>query len=79
MIELTPDTALMLYLAMTLAVILGIWICSHYRRRTRSFLPLEKELVVCEFCLFPYLDEGGKKITRCPRCDSFNQSKRTRT
>lgn len=75
MIELSPNTALMLYLGFTLAVLFGIWVASHYRRRKRNFLPLEKELVVCEFCLFAYIDEGAKKVTRCPRCESFNRTK----
>lgn len=76
MIELNPATALMLYLGLTLVVILGIWITSHYRSRNRCFMPLEKELVVCEFCHFAYLDAGAKKITRCPRCESFNSCKK---
>ena len=75
MIELSPNTALMLYLGFTLAVLFIIWAASHYKRKDRNFLPLEKELVVCEFCLFAYIDEGNKKITRCPRCDSYNKVK----
>ena len=75
MIELSPTTALMLYLALTLLAILGIWVYSHYSSRKRCFMPMEKELVVCEFCLFAYLDVGAKKITKCPRCESFNSSK----
>lgn len=73
MIELNPVTALMLYLALTLAMILSIWAAAHYRSRKRRFMPLEKELIICEFCHFAYLDSGAKKITRCPRCDSFNR------
>lgn len=75
MIELSPTTALMLYLALTLVAILGIWVYSHYSSRKRTFMPMEKELIVCEFCLFAYLDVGAKKITKCPRCESFNSSK----
>ena len=76
MIELNPTTALMLYFGFTLLCLLGIWVASHYRSRNRTFMPLEKELVVCEFCLFAYLDAGAKKITRCPKCESFNSSKK---
>lgn len=74
MIELSPTTALMLYFGFTLVCLLGIWVASHYRSRKRTFMPLEKELVVCEFCLFAYLDVGAKKITRCPKCESYNSS-----
>lgn len=73
MIELSPATALLLYLGATLAVLMGVWIASHYRSYRRRFLPPEKELKVCEFCHFAYLDIGAKKISRCPRCDSYNK------
>lgn len=76
MIELTPTTALMLYFGLTLLAILGVWAYSHYSSRHRVFMPLEKELIVCEFCLYAYLDLGAKKITRCPRCESYNNSKK---
>lgn len=72
MIALSPTTALMLYLGLTLFCLLGVWIVSHYRSRNRSVMPLEKRLITCEFCLFAYLDVGTKKITRCPRCESYN-------
>lgn len=74
MIELSPTTALMLYLGITLVSLLSIWIAQHCRSRYRRILPAEKELHVCEFCLFAYLEESNKKITRCPRCESFNSS-----
>ncbi|MEI8366328.1 MAG: hypothetical protein WCF65_07905 [Parachlamydiaceae bacterium] len=76
MIELSPATALLLYLGATLAILMGVWIASHYRAHKRRFLPPEKDLNVCEFCHFAYLDTGAKKITRCPRCDSLNKSSR---
>lgn len=72
MIELSPATALLLYLGATLLCLFGIWIFSHYRTRRRRFMPLEKELTVCEFCHFAYLDAGIKSITRCPCCNSYN-------
>ena len=75
MIELSQATALLLYLGITLAAILSIWISSHYRSRKRRFMPLEKELNACEFCHFAYLDTGSKPVTRCPRCNSYNKRK----
>lgn len=75
MIELTPATAFMLYLLATLFVLLGLWIYQHYQQRHQTILPPEKELHVCEFCHFAYLEEDSKKISRCPRCQSFNDRK----
>jgi len=75
MIELSQTTALMMYLGLTLFVLLGAWIIHHYKSRNRRFLPMEQDLNVCEFCHFAYLDTGAKKITKCPRCQSFNSIK----
>ncbi len=73
MIELSPTTALMLYLGLTLFFLLSIWIWNHYASRRRQILPAEQDLHVCEFCHFAYLDTGAKKLTRCPRCQSYNK------
>ena len=73
MIELSPNTAFLIYLGLTLTTILALWIVSHYRTYKRQFLPLEQELNICEFCHYAYLDRGDKKITKCPCCDSFNR------
>lgn len=75
MIELSPTTALMLYLGATLTFLLSFWIYQHYRLRQKKILPLEKDLHVCEFCHYAYLFEGTKKLSRCPRCQSFNNHK----
>ncbi len=73
MIELTQSTALLLYLGFTLATLLGVWLYSHYKTKSKKVLPLEKQLHICEFCHFAYLDINAKKITQCPQCKSFNQ------
>lgn len=75
MIFIYPATAIMLYLALTLTVLLGIWIYYYFRKKGKKILPLEKELWVCEYCHFPYVDTHGKKITCCPQCKSFNQNR----
>ncbi len=72
MIELSPTTALMLYLGFTLVCLLSAWLYHHFRSRNKCILPSAQDLHVCEFCSFAYLDTGAKKITRCPRCQSFN-------
>lgn len=76
MIELTPISALMLYLGLTLIAILSIWGIHHYTSLKRQILPSEKELYQCEFCHFAYLEIGAKKITQCPRCQSYNATQK---
>jgi uncharacterized paraquat-inducible protein A len=73
MIELSANTAFMLYLGMTLAVLLGIWTWQSYDSRRNKSISLEQELFVCEYCHFAYLEEGIKEVTRCPQCQSFNK------
>lgn len=75
MIELAPTTALMLYLGFTLICLLAASVYNHCKSRHKQILPSEKDLHVCEFCHFAYLEEGAKPITRCPRCQSFNDHK----
>lgn len=76
MIEISPNTALMLYLCTTLFSLLTLWAFQHYRTRKKTILPVEKNMQICEFCHFAYLAEEVKKITQCPRCSSFNQPKK---
>ncbi len=73
MIEVSANTAMMLYLSLTLAVILGIWIQQHYASKKRQLSIQENTLFICEYCHFAYLASKHKKINKCPQCHSFNQ------
>lgn len=73
MIELTFNTFFLVYLGVTIAVVLGIWIFTHYRSRKRTFFTSEKDLFVCEYCHFAYVEEGVKKLNRCPQCGLINK------
>lgn len=75
MIELTFSTLFVLYLTITLGIVLGIWIYSHYRTRRMAFFPLERSLFICEFCHFAYLEESVKGVNRCPQCGLLNKKK----
>jgi rubrerythrin len=73
MISISSATAFMLYLALTLAAILGIWIYHHFLYRKKKILPSAQELFICEYCQYVYLEESQKKITQCPQCQLFNK------
>lgn len=73
MIELSANTALMLYLLITTAILLSIWSFYHYSRRSKQSIPLEQQLYICEYCHFVYLEEMTKQVTKCPQCQSFNK------
>jgi hypothetical protein len=74
MIEVSMITAAMLYLAITLGVLLGIWSYHHYRSRSKKMIILEEELRLCEYCHFAYLSDRAKAITKCPQCASYNRT-----
>ena len=72
MIVLAPTTAIMLYLLTTLLAILGIWSWRHYQTRQKKVVTIQKELIVCEYCHFAFLEEKAKKVSQCPQCQSYN-------
>jgi ribosomal protein L37AE/L43A len=73
MIEITPITALMLYLCLTMGTLFGIWCFQHFRWRKKKIVIVEKKLFVCEYCSFAYLDGIGNSLSKCPQCSSFNK------
>ncbi len=74
MIELSPNGAVMLYLALTVALILGFWVYHHLKGRNKIIRPDEQKLFVCEYCHFMYLEEPLKGVTKCPQCHSYNKN-----
>lgn len=74
MIELTPSSALLLYLLVALLALLGVWAYQQYSHKDRCILPPEESLRVCEYCHFVYLFEIAKDVSKCPQCQCFNKS-----
>jgi uncharacterized paraquat-inducible protein A len=74
MIELTFTMAFMLYLSLTLFTVMGFWIYSHFRTKSKTILTCEKELCVCEFCHYAYLEEQIKTLNKCPQCGLLNKN-----
>jgi len=73
MIEMTFNTLFLLYLSVTVSMVFGIWIYSHYRTRRRTFFPEEKSLCVCEYCHYAYVEDSIKPLNKCPQCGLFNK------
>lgn len=74
MIELSPTTAIMLYLCITLATLLAIWGYHHYYSRMKKVDISQEKLIICEYCHYTYLDQIAKPITKCPQCESFSKT-----
>jgi uncharacterized paraquat-inducible protein A len=73
MIELSMTTAAMLYLSITMAILLGLWLFQHYKSRQKKIVIIEEELLVCEYCHFAYMEDRSKGVTQCPQCQSYNK------
>lgn len=73
MIELSSSTAFMLYLFLTLTTVLGLWIFQHYGQSKKRIVPEEKNLHICEYCHFAYLEEELIDVNKCPQCNSYNK------
>lgn len=73
MIEIAPTTAIMVYLAITCAVILGLWGVRHIETRKKKLKIATHALRICEYCRCAYLDDSEKAVTKCPHCESFNK------
>ncbi|MEC7838897.1 MAG: hypothetical protein VX777_02525 [Chlamydiota bacterium] len=78
MIQVAPNTAIMIYLALTLSSILGVWIFSHLTRRQHKIITTENQLRICEYCQCAYVDDISKEVTQCPECKSFNKNNQYR-
>lgn len=76
MIELSSNTAIMLYLSLTLGVLLVFWGYHHYHSRRNKIEFVHNRLIVCEYCHTAYLDLVEKQVTQCPKCRSYNRRKR---
>lgn len=74
MIEITIDAAIKIYLAICLSLILTFWIYHHMSNRKRKIIIKDSKLLVCEYCLNPYLGDISKELTTCPKCKSINKS-----
>lgn len=74
MIEVAPTTAIMIYLALTLGVILGLWALRHYQTRNKKNVIERQALQVCEYCHYAYLSDLAEKFSKCPSCHSLNET-----
>lgn len=73
MITLTFPAAFMLYLALSVAVVLGAWVYSHYAQKRKPPVVSEELLCICEYCHCAYLAKCTKQINNCPQCGLYNR------
>lgn len=73
MIELEFETAIFLYLLVSIFGLLSIWLLfSRIKAPAKDSTQLES-IWQCSICTYIYVDSKNKKFSVCPRCKSFNE------
>jgi len=78
MIEVSPETAFILYLGSAFFAIIAIWLYQHKKSKEKQILIFPTKHFTCEFCHTSYLDDPLKPFTRCPECHSLNKNLKTK-
>ena len=73
MIELTWNTALLLYLLLLLLALFSLWIFTHFRQKGRKITLSTENIAVCEYCHNTYISHLEDSLSRCPACNSLNK------
>lgn len=73
MIEITPSSAFLIYLLLSLGTLMAIWLYSHYLDKKKQHVALDSRLTTCEYCHTTYVTPSDQSISNCPQCNSFNK------
>ncbi|MBS0634496.1 MAG: hypothetical protein JSR37_03435 [Verrucomicrobia bacterium] len=68
MIDIAPETACVLYLAVGLVVVASIWLAT----RKKEVVHFSLQHHTCEFCSYQYIKDAQKNFSRCPQCNLMN-------
>ena len=73
MIKLDMSTALFLYLFFSVFLVLLAWMFLNFGTKQKTFSSEEKHIWHCSICALTYVDSKREVVSKCPRCDSYNQ------
>jgi len=73
MIKINISTALFLYIFLTAIVILIVWSFFSFGTKLKTFSSEEKHIWRCSICALTYVDSKREVVSKCPRCNSYNQ------
>jgi hypothetical protein len=72
MIEIPLGTALILYSSILLTLAFASWLYTEISTH-HAYRKLEQQyLWRCVYCAYTYLDEKASRMSKCPRCASYN-------
>jgi hypothetical protein len=73
MIEVSPETACMLYVGGLLGLLIFAWIRHSLVTKNREIIVAKSRHHSCEFCSHSYLIDSLTAYHRCPQCKCLNQ------
>lgn len=78
MFKIDLAVGIALYIGLTFFIVVFTWILSGRKKNTsRNSFSNKKEFIwQCEICGYAYLDSKNFSISKCPRCDSYNDRKK---
>jgi predicted Zn-ribbon and HTH transcriptional regulator len=74
MIEITPETACVLYLGLAISALIIAWFFHQKKTVKKEVITFQKSHFTCEFCHFTFVDDPVKALVRCPECHSLNKN-----
>ncbi|MEW6534228.1 MAG: hypothetical protein AB1454_01265 [Candidatus Auribacterota bacterium] len=74
MIKVDLSLLFFIYLVLSLGGIIVLWFWFELKHPPGRLKPYSKTIYRCSICTFRYMDYVDKKITRCSRCGSLNDS-----
>lgn len=72
MISVDLSTLVLVYLFLFLGNLFVLWYYYNQKNRFESDDLSEKETFRCNICTHVYLKDKNEKVSKCPRCKSFN-------
>ncbi|MFH1856028.1 MAG: hypothetical protein ABH836_02210 [Candidatus Omnitrophota bacterium] len=79
MFKINFDLGIALYVGLIVFAISFFWIWDNSRNKITSDSLREKEFIwQCEICTYAYVDSKNPAFSKCPRCGSYNEHKKTK-
>jgi hypothetical protein len=70
---MSASTLIVIYVAVLLGTLIGLWIYSEMRRRRFGPTHSEDKIFRCAKCGFVYTDDADVDRSRCSQCGKLNE------
>lgn len=73
MIKIEFSLAIGLYIALTVCLVLVLWLVFEKKKSPKSFTSEENFFWQCSICTYVYVHSRHSALSQCPRCGSYNR------